>query len=172
MSADRKTTEQRVVEKPGNVERPRTAFPSAAGASPARVGFSQDEMPAVRLNDHAAGAGAGPGPGSPTPTTTSGVSTAPPAGPTQVPAFTVASSIAGTSGPNAILTPEAGTLLVDSAKFTWNARVTSPSAPPVANWDTEYNVAFACLALPPHPPALFGSCANPRHMEQHNAALV
>ncbi|HZE79589.1 MAG TPA: hypothetical protein VE604_01730, partial [Candidatus Polarisedimenticolia bacterium] len=73
-------------------------------------------MPAVRLNDHGVGAGAGPGPGPgfPTPPAPSAVRTAPPAGPTQVPAFTVASSIAGTSGPNAILTPEAGTLLADS----------------------------------------------------------
>jgi hypothetical protein len=138
MSADRKTTEQRAVEKPGSVERPRTAVPSGAGASPARVGFSQNEMPPVRLNDHASGAGAGPGPGSPPPATSTGSSTAPLAGPTQVPAFTVAASIAGTSGANAVLTPEAGTLLVDSSKFTWNARVTSPSAPPVASWDVGF----------------------------------
>ena len=140
MSADRKTTEQRAVEKPGSVERPRTAVPSGAGASPARVGFSQDEMPPVRLNDHATGAGAGPGSGSgsPPPATSTGSSTAPPAGPTQVPAFTVAASIAGTSGANAVLTPEAATLLVDSSKFAWNAQVTSPSVPPVANWDVGF----------------------------------
>ena len=137
MSADRKPTEQHVVEKPASVERRRAAVPSAAGASPARVGFSQNETPPVRLNDHAAGAGAGPGHGAPAPTTSAGSSTAP-APATQAPTFTVAASASGTSGPNAVLTPEAATLLVDSAKFMWNARVTAPSAPAVANWDVGF----------------------------------
>lgn len=138
MPADRKTTEQHVAEKPGSMERPRTAVPSAAGASPARVGYSQDEAPSIRLNDHAAGAGGGSGPGSPTPATSSGASTAPPAAPTQVPAFTMAGSVVGIHGSNAVLTPEATTLAVDSAKFAWDARVAAPSGPQVANWDAGF----------------------------------
>ncbi|MGZ4843622.1 MAG: eCIS core domain-containing protein [Candidatus Angelobacter sp.] len=138
MSADRKMTEQRVVEKPGSVERPRTSVPSAAGASPTRVGFSREETPSVRLKDQASGAGAGPGPGTPTPATSSGGPGTPPVGATQVPAFTVAGSVVGIHGANAVLTPEATTLAVDSAKFTWDARVAAPSGPQVAKWDVGF----------------------------------
>jgi phage-related protein len=50
----------------------------------------------------------------------------------------VPGSIVGIHGANAVLTPEATTLAVDSAKFTWDARVTAPSGPQVANWDVGF----------------------------------
>jgi hypothetical protein len=50
----------------------------------------------------------------------------------------VAGSVVGIHGSNAVLTPEATTLAVDSAKFTWDARVTAPSGPQVGNWDVGF----------------------------------
>src|SRR5882724_9196400 len=111
MATDRKMTEQRAAEKPAIAEQPRAASPSGDGASPARIGFSQDETPPVRLNDGPVGAGQSNGrviPPVPTlPTRTSAVPPSPRPSASSDPAFTVTASITGTSGPNAVLTPEA-----------------------------------------------------------------
>src|SRR5262249_33601594 len=74
-------------------------------------------------------------PASTLPTRPSAVSPTPTAPVSGSPTFTVTASITGTSGPNAVLTPEPAQLLVDSARFTWNARVNCPSDPGVADWD-------------------------------------
>ncbi|MCU1255835.1 MAG: hypothetical protein JWM83_2134, partial [Candidatus Angelobacter sp.] len=135
-------TEQQAAEKPTSAEQPRAASPFAGGASPARIGFSQDDTPPVRLNDGPVGAGQSHGrviPPVPTlPTRTSAVPPSPRPSASSDPAFRVTASITGTSGPNAVLTPEAEQLLVDSARFTWNARVSAPSDPLVANWDVGF----------------------------------
>src|SRR5438270_1074521 len=109
MPVERKTTEQRATEKPGNVEHLRATTPSAQGASRSHAGFSPDDTPAVRLNDDPAGAGQSPGRGGP-PTSLPGRASAVPPSPRPAvpaaPAFNVTASITGTTGPNAVLTSE------------------------------------------------------------------
>src|SRR5262249_33347894 len=139
MSAERKTTEHQAAEKPRSIEQPRAASLSGQGASRPWVGFLPQEALPVRLNDGRVGAGQSPGrtapPASTVATRPSTASPTPTAPTSSSPTFTVTASITGTSGPNAVLTPEPTQLLVDSARFTWNARVNCPSDPGVADWD-------------------------------------
>ncbi|HEX3092725.1 MAG TPA: DUF4157 domain-containing protein, partial [Candidatus Angelobacter sp.] len=139
MPAERKTTEQRAVEKAGSVDHPRATIPSAQGASRGHAGFSPDDTPAVRLSDDPVGAGQDHGHGLPPPRPLPGrTSAVPPSlrpAVPSAPAFNVTASVTGTSGPNAVLTPEAAQLLVDSARLSWNARVSAPLDITVANWD-------------------------------------
>src|SRR5262249_45347999 len=141
MSAERKTTEHQA-EKPRAVEQPRATNLSAQGASRPWLGFSAQDVLPVRLSDGPVGAGQNRGsaapPASTLPTRASVVPPSPTASASASPAFAVTASTAGTSGPNAVLTPEAAQLLVDSARFSWTARVSSPSDPLAANWDVGF----------------------------------
>jgi phage-related protein len=142
MSAERKTTEHQAAEKSRSVEQPRVTSAAAQGASRPWLGFASQEVPPVRLSDGPVGAGQNRGsaaPPAPTlPTRPSAVPPSPTTAASATPAFAVTASVTGTSGPNAVLTPEPAQLLVDSARFTWNARVSSPSDPSVANWDVGF----------------------------------
>jgi hypothetical protein len=149
MAADRTNTQQHAEQKPAGEEHPRYRSASTGASPSSRAPVSLNEPASVRLSEGSAVTG-GPPPPRPHPHVPSpaappahagGAAKTPPAHPVAAkpPVFTVKSFTAKEAGNNAILTPRAATLLVDSPLFTSSATVHSPKGnPDVANWDVGY----------------------------------